>query len=62
MAYLGAVAGFVVGFLLGQVLLLFAFSGGRHLVARERPALRFWAGLANLMLAVVGAVIGYKMA
>ena len=60
MGILGALAGFVLGFVAGQLLLLLLFAGGRHLIVAQKPQLKVWAGLLVLILAFFGGYIGYQ--
>ena len=62
MSFIGATVGFLVGFLGGQFSLMLVLSGGRHLALRERPKLKFWLGIFNLLIAISGAYIGYQLA
>lgn len=61
MALIGAILGLGAGFLAGQFLLMLAFSGGRHRYVREHPEVRPWFGLANLVMALAGAYVGFRL-
>lgn len=61
MSWLWGIAGFVLGFIAGQILLTILLSGGRHLTIGRSQSARQWLGILNLALAVAGAVIGWKL-
>lgn len=62
MTILGAIVGFILGFIVGQFVLMTLFSGGRHQIVAAHPKLKVWAGLLVIIIAVVCAYLGYKIA
>ncbi|MBP7338830.1 hypothetical protein [Niveispirillum sp.] len=61
MHWLFAVFGFVAGFFAGQFLLMLLLSGGRHLTLGRNQSARQWLGVLNLVIAIIGAVVGWKL-
>ncbi len=61
MGFVGAIVGFVLGFLAGQFVLTLILAGGRHLYVRENPSIWIWLGFLNLVIASLGAWLGYLL-
>ena len=62
MKWLGAAAGLVVGYTVGQYLLVLLFSAARQRRERPETMTRFWWSAFNLAVAGAGAWLGYRLA